>query len=164
MTCDLAAHCRRNSIQAFSYLANRRTASQPARDLLALTQREREERAPPDRRNKPTVTRHQTTMDECFLPKACPILCNESPAFQRRHTSLFCAAESPNRFLWIINTTFSEKIYIRWCCVDRLSWQRLPDIVMQVPLTAKKGGTAPATRRVPPVHQFESPLESGFGH
>jgi hypothetical protein len=148
MTCDLAAHCRRNSIQAFSYLANRRTASEPSRDLLALTQREREERAPPDRRNKPTVTRRQTTMDECSLPKACPILCNESPAFQRRHTSLFCAAESPNRFPWIINTTFSEKIYIRWCCVDRLSWRRLCRSLQ------KKGGTAPATRRVPPVHQF----------
>ena len=54
MTCDLPAYCRHNAIQAFSYLANRRTGSDPSRDLLALTQREREERAPPDRRNKPT--------------------------------------------------------------------------------------------------------------
>src|SRR6266571_4747525 len=60
-------------------------------------------------------------MDECSLPKARPILCNESPAFQRHHMSLFCAAESPNRFPWVINTTFGEKTYIRWCCNDRLS-------------------------------------------
>src|SRR2546425_5388166 len=31
MTCDLPAHCRRNSIQASSYLANRRTGSEPTR-------------------------------------------------------------------------------------------------------------------------------------
>src|SRR6266704_6649130 len=66
-------------------------------------------------------------MDECSLPKARPILCNESPAFQRHHMSLFCAAESPNRFPWVINTTFGEKTYIRWCCNDRLSSQRLSD-------------------------------------
>src|ERR1700721_76429 len=24
------------------------------------------------------------------------------------------------------NTTFTEQIYIRWCCIDRLSWQHLP--------------------------------------
>src|SRR6266487_1541600 len=66
-------------------------------------------------------------MDECSLPKARPILCNESPAFQRHHMSLFCAAESPNRFPWVINTTFGEKTYIRWCCNDRLSSQRLPE-------------------------------------
>src|SRR6266566_1247204 len=66
-------------------------------------------------------------MEECSLPKARPILCNESPAFQRHHMSLFCAAESPNRFPWVINTTFGEKTYIRWCCNDRLSSQHLPD-------------------------------------
>src|SRR5437899_3139471 len=64
-------------------------------------------------------------MDECSLPKARPILCNESPAFQRLHMSVFCAAESPNRFPWVINTTFGEKTYIRWCCNDRLSSQHL---------------------------------------
>ena len=52
-------------------------------------------------------------MEECSLPKARPISCNDSPACQRRHTSPFCTAESPNRFRWIINTTFGEKIYIK---------------------------------------------------
>src|SRR6266436_4706668 len=74
MTCDFPAHCRRNSIQASSYLANRRTGSEPTRDLLALTQREREERAPPDRRNKPTVTRHQTTNGRMLLAEGAPDL------------------------------------------------------------------------------------------
>jgi hypothetical protein len=30
------------------------------------------------------------------LPNARPISCNDCPAFQRRHMSLFCTAESPN--------------------------------------------------------------------
>ncbi len=36
------------------------------------------------------------------------ISCNDCPAFQRRHMSLFCTAESPNRFPWVINTTFKN--------------------------------------------------------
>src|SRR6266566_507891 len=74
MTCDLPAHCRRNSIQASSDLANRRTGSEPSRDLLALTQREREERAPPDHRNKSTMTRHQTTNGGMLLAEGAPDL------------------------------------------------------------------------------------------
>src|SRR5450756_876729 len=37
--------------------------------------------------------------------------------------SVLCIAESLTRLCCVINTTFSEKIYIRWCCIDRLSWQ-----------------------------------------
>src|SRR5713226_2807057 len=66
-------------------------------------------------------------MDVCGLPKARPISCNDCPAFQRRHTSVLCAAESPTRFPWLINTTFEEKIHIRWCCIDLLRPQRLPE-------------------------------------
>src|SRR6266850_1617277 len=61
-------------------------------------------------------------MDVCGLPKARPISCNDCPAFQRRHTSVLCAAESPTRFPRVINTTF----YIRWCCIDLLSSHDLP--------------------------------------
>src|SRR5260370_732395 len=43
-------------------------------------------------------------MEECSLPKARPISCNVCPDFQRRHTSLFCSAESPNRFPCFINS------------------------------------------------------------
>jgi len=34
--------------------------------------------------------------------------CNVCPAFQRRHTSFFCAAESPNRSPALLNTTFEN--------------------------------------------------------
>src|SRR5208282_369739 len=60
-------------------------------------------------------------MEECSLPKARPISCSVCPAFQRRHTSIFCSAESPNRFPGFINTTFKKQLYIRWCCIDRLN-------------------------------------------
>jgi hypothetical protein len=35
--------------------------------------------------------------------------------------SVRCCSESFTRFLNLINTTFREMIYIRWCCIDRLS-------------------------------------------
>src|SRR5882724_7658852 len=108
MTCDFPAYRRRRSVQAFGNRPYRRARNDPSRDLLALTQREREERAPPDRRNKPAVTRHQTTNGRMLLAEGAPDLMQRLPAFQRRHRSLFCAAESPNRFPWVINTTFES--------------------------------------------------------
>src|SRR5271169_1352436 len=50
-------------------------------------------------------------MELWSLPKARPISCNVCPAFQRRHTSIFCSAESPNRFPRFINTTFETALY-----------------------------------------------------
>src|ERR1700747_922447 len=44
-------------------------------------------------------------MDVCGLSKARPILCNDSPAFQRRHTSVRCATESSTYFPCGIDTT-----------------------------------------------------------
>src|ERR1700738_3901995 len=61
-------------------------------------------------------------MDPWSLPKARPISCNDSPAFQRRHMSVLCSAESLSRLPCVINTTFRKMIHIRWCCIDRLSW------------------------------------------
>ena len=63
-------------------------------------------------------------MDTWSLPKTRPISCNDCPAFQRLHRSVLCVAESLTRLACVINTTFSEKIYIRWCCIDRLSRHR----------------------------------------
>jgi hypothetical protein len=33
--------------------------------------------------------------------------------------------ESLTRLPCVMNTTFREKIYIRWCCIDRLNSQDL---------------------------------------
>src|ERR1700737_4012478 len=62
-------------------------------------------------------------METWSLPKARPISCNDCPAFQRLHMSTRWFAESFTRLRSVINTTFREKIYIRWCCIDRLSRQ-----------------------------------------
>src|SRR5208282_6396523 len=67
-------------------------------------------------------------MDVCGLAKARPILCNDSPAFQRRHTSVRCAAESSTYFPCVIHTTFEQRFHIRWCCIDPLRSPALPDI------------------------------------
>src|ERR1700680_2019721 len=61
-------------------------------------------------------------MDTWSLPKALPISCNDCPAFQRHHISVRWFTESFTRLRCAINTTFREKIYSRWCCIDRLSW------------------------------------------
>src|SRR5258708_4540346 len=65
-------------------------------------------------------------MDTWSLPKTRPISCNDCPAFHRLHMSFRCCSESLTRRLNVINTTFREKIYTRWCCIDRLSWQHFP--------------------------------------
>src|SRR6202049_4598118 len=44
-------------------------------------------------------------MDVCGLSKARPIVCNDSPAFHRRHTSARCATESSTYFPCVIDTT-----------------------------------------------------------
>src|SRR5258708_38279678 len=67
-------------------------------------------------------------MDTWSLPKARPISCNDCPAFQRHHMSIRWFAESFTLLLNLINTTFREKIYTRWCCIDRLSWQGLSGV------------------------------------
>src|ERR1019366_8961889 len=70
-------------------------------------------------------------MDTWLLPKARPISCNDCPAFQRLHTSVLCIAESLTRLTGVINTTFRKKIYIRWCCIDPLSWHRFSGLGRQ---------------------------------
>src|SRR5882672_9997258 len=62
-------------------------------------------------------------METWSLPKARPISCNDCPAFQRLHMSVRWFAESFTRLTCVMNTTFREKIYSRWCCIDRLSRQ-----------------------------------------
>src|SRR6202162_858529 len=41
--------------------------------------------------------------------------------------SILCVAESLTRLACVIHTTFREKIYIRWCCIDPLSWHCFSD-------------------------------------
>src|SRR6267378_4830069 len=64
-------------------------------------------------------------METWSLPKARPISCNDCPAFQQLHMSVRWFAESFTRLTCVMNTTFREKIYSRWCCIDRLSRQDL---------------------------------------
>jgi hypothetical protein len=38
---------------------------------------------------------------------------------------LLCIAENRTRLARAINSTLWEMIYIKWCCIDRWSWQDL---------------------------------------
>jgi hypothetical protein len=54
------------------------------------------------------MKRHYATNGVMVLAKSAPDLMQRLPVFQRRQTSLFCSAESPNRFPRFINTTFES--------------------------------------------------------
>ncbi|HMD07551.1 MAG TPA: hypothetical protein VKH63_08455 [Candidatus Acidoferrum sp.] len=60
MTYHFPAHRRRGSVQKLSYLTNRRTGSNPSRDVLSLRQCECQQRASTGYRNNPTAKRHHT--------------------------------------------------------------------------------------------------------
>src|SRR5216684_2884404 len=92
-------------------------------------------------------------MDTWSLPKARPISCNDCPAFQRDHMSVRWFAESFTRLPCVINTTFREKIYSRWCCNDRLSWQ---DLSESGPRTLPMA--APRLRWLMPIGDGSPPL------
>src|SRR5271170_1970127 len=66
-------------------------------------------------------------MELCGLPKARPIVCSDSPAFQRLHSSVRCATESSTYLPCVIHTTFEQKFHIRWCCIDPLRSPALPE-------------------------------------
>ncbi len=57
MAGDLSAHRRRSSLQTFGYFTDRRTGSNPSRDVFPLRQREHEQRASAGCRNNPIVLR-----------------------------------------------------------------------------------------------------------
>src|SRR5271169_3386057 len=101
MTCDLPAHGRRNSVQAFSYLPNRRSGSEPSRDFLALTQREREERPPPHRRNNPSVKRHQTANGSMWLAESPPNLMQRLPRLPTGPHLKLLRRRKPKPFPWL---------------------------------------------------------------
>src|SRR6266481_823257 len=127
MTCDFPAHGRHCSVQAFGNRPYRRTRNDPSRDLLALTQREREERAPPDRRNKPTVTRHQTTNGRMLLAEGAPDLMQRLPRLPTTPQVAFLRRRKPKPFPLGHKHHLLKQLYTRWCCIDRLSPQRQSD-------------------------------------
>jgi hypothetical protein len=81
------------------------------------------QRAPTNCWNNPAMLRQHKLNGTWSLPKIRPNSCKDWPAFQRLHMSFRCCSESFTRRLSVINTTFREKIYSRWCCIDRLTWQ-----------------------------------------
>jgi hypothetical protein len=97
-------------------------------------------RTPTNRRNYPAALREPEQNGPWPLPKARPISCNDSPAFQRLHMSARCSAESLFRFPRARNTTFRKIIPMRWCCIDQLNRQcatatTIPPIVKVVQRT-----------------------------
>jgi hypothetical protein len=124
MAQGFSAHCRDCAIKASSDLAKRRTASDPARDVLSLSLRERRQRTAAIGGAIPPRGSNTQRMQLCGLSKVRPISCSGCPAFHRHQTSFFSIAESPIVFLARYNTTFREQTYSRWCCIDLLRTPR----------------------------------------
>jgi hypothetical protein len=55
---------------------------------------------------------------------------------EKRRGALSCFTRLP----CVINTTFSEKIYIRWCCIDQLSWQGLSECALRLSFANVRAG------------------------
>ena len=70
------------------------------RSLLALTQREREERTPPYCRSNPTVTRHQTTNGGMFFAKSAPDLMQRLPCLPTTPHVEFLLSRKPKPSPW----------------------------------------------------------------
>ena len=121
MTCDFPAHGRHRSVQAFGNLAYRRARNEPSRKLLALTQREREERAPPDHRNKPTVMRHQTADGRMTLAECSPDLMQRLPRPPTTPHVVLLHRRQRKPFPLGHKHHLGKQIYTRWCYIDRLS-------------------------------------------
>jgi hypothetical protein len=54
----------------------------------------------------------------------------------------------------VIKTTFSEKIYSRWCCIDRLNWHGFSECGTQLTLSSFLGswvGERDAEKRRTPI-------------
>src|SRR4030081_838078 len=81
---------------------------QPAGDFLALTQREREERTPPDGRSNPTVTRHQTTNGGMFFAKSAPDLMQRLSCLPTTPHVEFLLRRKPKPSPCFINTAFEN--------------------------------------------------------
>src|SRR5215469_8684856 len=70
----------------------------------------------------------------CGLSNARPISCNDCPTFHRFHISVFCAGESFDRFLRIINTILKKRSF-RWCCIDLLNPPPLMSLLFPVEIS-----------------------------
>jgi len=121
MTCDLAAHRRCGALQASGDITNRRTGSEPPRNVLSLNHCEREQRAPTKRWNNPTVMRQQTVNGGMRPVKGAPNRMQRLSRFPAapyvsplRHRKLHVFPLRHRHHL-------ERKIYIRWCCIDLLS-------------------------------------------
>src|SRR5579864_1667963 len=79
------------------------------------------------------------------LPSTRPIAFNDCPAFQRFHISARWAKDSFHR-LCIMNTTLRKTVYIRWCCIDRLSRQGFSESGELLPRTRKGDFSGPGLK------------------
>ncbi len=129
MAGDLSAHRRYCPLKTFGDLTNRFAGSDAPRDIFAFGQGQRTQAAATHRQSDPPVARANRKWMTCLSsPSARPIaFFNDCPAFQRLHISARWAKDSFHR-LCVMNTTFREKIYIRWCCIGRLSRDRFSGV------------------------------------
>ena len=80
-------------------------------------------RAPTRGRSNPAVLRQHKLNGHMVLAEGPSNLMQRLSRLPTAHMSVRWIAESFTRLRCVINTTFREKIYSRWCCIDRLSWQ-----------------------------------------
>src|ERR1700691_3498782 len=170
MASDLPAHGGGRSIQASRYLTNRGTRSDPSGDVLSLRHGKRPSRAAAECWSNPSARQQHSANTAVRLVKSAPNL------MQR----LSCLPAAPNVTLLDrrkpkphpsshANTTFTEQIYIRWCCIDLSNAPRQSGSIAPCDLSARSVANAGIKWRSSlewSVYEFEnmgSDQHSSFG-
>src|SRR5580658_2391978 len=116
---DLPAHGGGRSIQASRYLTNRGTRSDPSRDVLSLRHGERPSRAAAECWSNPSARQQHRANTAVRLVQSAPNLMQRLSRLPAAPNVTLLDRRKPKPHLSShANTTFTEQIYIRWCCID----------------------------------------------
>src|SRR6202167_2976133 len=119
MASYLPAHGGGRSIQTSRYLTNRGTRSYPSREVLSLREGERQSRAAAERWSNPSARQQHSANATVGLVKNAPNLMQRLSGLPAAPNVTLLNHRKPKPHPWShANTTFTEQIYIRWCCID----------------------------------------------
>src|ERR1700722_8257763 len=128
MASDLPAHGGGRSIQTSRYLTNRGTASDPSRYVLSLRQGEHQAPAVTSSRGNAAPRQQHGANAAVWLVKSAPNLMQRLSRLPAAPNVTLLDRRKPKPHPSShANTTFTEQIYIRWCCIDLSNAPALPE-------------------------------------
>src|SRR5208337_570289 len=118
MARNLPAHRRRSPMKTTGDLTNRRTGSHPSRNVLSLSERERQPRAATSHRRDAAARQQHSANRVVTLAVDAPDFMQRLPGLPSTPNVTLINRRKPKPSWSHSNTTFPTQIYIRWCCID----------------------------------------------